>query len=183
MPGPTIEDLFALRANRSIEALIEFGTFSFERAQEALIIRYGFSAAELRPVLGAFIGRVQDAMRAADLIAGGQTPLDVEWVTNPSLPEDYAYTVVASLYDPRNPEHPVEVPWTVYSPRPLTADQISTQAILELNDFSGSRDSLIGGGSPDLRTRDRRFRELVRDEYGGQAEPVVSIAVAYKRTT
>lgn len=177
----TIEDLFALNAHRSIEALELFDEFTIDRAMSALVSRFGFSRAELRPVIGPFVSRVQDAIRAAQIINSGQQPLEAERVVNPFLPADFAYTVLASLPDPRNPGHPVEIPWTTYANQPLTLEEIQDQATAELTAFSGTRDSLPGGGSPDLRMRDRRFRELVRDEYEYEIAPSISVVSTYSR--
>ncbi len=177
----TIEELFAAGGHRTIEALIVNGKATIPEIAEGLAIRFAGIYAVPMTTLGIAVGRVQDAMAAAQLINAGQRPLDVEFGVNPAQPANFAYTVIASVEDPRNPGHPVEIPWTVYSPTPLEPAAVDELATQELNQFTGPRDSLPGGGSEDLRVRDRRFQEIRQQDLGGRAEPIITVLSAYRR--
>lgn len=179
MPITTLAELFEAGGAHTVESALEYWGGRFEPAVDALRRRFGPELDIPNTELAVFVGRVQDAMRAADILNRGGRLIPGEMPQFGGLRSDYQYTVVVSVPDPAAPDDDsrrIEVPLTIPSAEPLDLEQVREFVQNLLSDWQPSRDTIPGGPAADLIRRDVLIRSRIMD-FGGNASDIADIGV------
>lgn len=177
----TVADLFAMGAQNTVLSLIGQGEATFADITAALERRFGTIPADSSLAIAELREQVIASTTAAEAIPLIDRPNPASYGRNPALPEQYRYTVLAKLPDPLNPGQNIEIPWTIDSPTPLSANEILAQAESDLNEGYSRSDKYQSAIYADLHRRDIAFRRTVQEQYGGNAPIDIQVLGAYKR--
>lgn len=185
MPIATIADLFEVGAQNSITQSIENGVTEIQDFIDVLRRRFGGELTVPSNDIAAFVGRVQDAIRAADLINQGEIPLTGEIPEVAGLPSAYSYQLIISVPDPEDPgnvSRRVSIPFTLPAAEPLSIEQIRERVDEMLPNWDPPRDTMPGGPAADLIRRDVLIRGRVSD-FGGDITGLsdVGVIAVYRR--
>lgn len=182
----TIEELFASGAQHTVESLAARGEFGYRDVAAALERRFGAAGVSDPSAVANLIDQTHRAAAASEALQTQQGASTSEYGVNPSLVEQYQYTVIASLPAAPGSEEIISVPWTINSAVPLSYFEILDEASEQLN--QGVDRSEVGSGNPrraenaDLLRRDLAIRRQVDDSYGGEAPFDIQVIASYKRS-
>jgi hypothetical protein len=179
MPITTLDELFRVGGQHTVESVLERPGASFEEAIDALQRRFGPDLQLPGTELAIFVGRVEDAIRGAEILNRGERIIPGEIPQFPGISSNYQYTVIVSMPDPEAPDDPlrrIEVPLTVPSAEPLDLEAVREYIANLLSDWDPPRDTIPGGPAADLIRRDVLIRSRV-EEFGGDASDIVSVGI------
>lgn len=159
MPIETLADLFAAGAHRTVEFMLNTGRSDIGDIAQVLRGRYGDALTAPQGEIAALVGRVEDAIRAAQTTDLGGTPLIAEIPVAPGYLPNFSYTVIATITDIEKPGHTLSIPWPIYSDEPLSLNEIQERAEAELINWQNERGRLPGSPQgTDIHYEFRRMR-------------------------
>lgn len=177
----TVQELFQMGAHNTVVNLIATGEANYGDIVAALERRFGTIPADSSMAIAEFREQVINAVNASTSIPLLERPNPGAYGINPNIPSQYSYTVIANLPNPKDPMHPIEIPWTINSKDPLTYNQILAQAETDLNQGFERPDKYQSAIYADLHRRDIAFRRIAQEEFGGNAPIDINVIGAYRR--
>lgn len=165
MPLETLADLFAAGAHRTVEFMLNTGRTDIGDIVQVLRGRYGEALTAPQSEVIALVGRVEDAIRAAQTTDLGGVPLVAEIPVAPGYLPNFSYTVIATIADIEKPGHSLSIPWPIYSDEPLSLNEIQERAEAELINWQNERGRLPGspqGTDIHYEFRRDRFHAMIQ---------------------
>ena len=187
MPITSLKELIQAGGHRTIERIITHKGFDIPMAADYLLRRFGSALQVGVDVIAILVDLVARALGIAIRIQDAEHYDPSSIPALPGYPPGLTYRIIGYIEDPLRPQgegRDISFPMNIYSDRPLSREELrqSVDKLIEEEIARGNirlGDNVFGNISPQTG-RDDKVANVVRERYGGQVSPRISVISVYQ---